>query len=392
MSARPATTGAPMKVLMVIDALHLGGAERVLATLSRVSEQAGFRFVVDVLAAPGSRRSMMQPVLEAAGVPIEYLSIRRLADPRALPRLVAAIRSSQCDLVHAHLEYAATLVPLAARIAGRPAVCTFHHTAVPLGRREAAKERLAVAAANRSANVIFVSEASRASFADVYGGARANWVVIENGVDLDHFTPERAQLPPELGIPQGAPVVSIVGALRWRKGHHVALDAWPAVLERVPDATLLIVGEGPEEHALRAKALELGLSERVVFAGMRTDVAELMRASTLLALPSQHEALPTTLIEAAACGRAVIATDVDGVPEVVADGSTGLLVPFGDAHALARATLELLEDGERRAQMEREARALALARFDDRRWARRLYAAYERAAAARSGAGNARAA
>ncbi len=371
--------GSRMKVLMVIDALHLGGAERVLATLSRVASDAGFHFVVDVLSPPGSRRSMMQPVLEAAGVPINYLSIRRLADPRALPRLVAAIRASRCDLVHAHLEYAATLVPLAARIAGRPAVCTFHHTAVPLGRREAAKERLAVASANRSANVIFVSEASRASFARVYGGPRANWSVIENGVELDLFTPEPAPMPDELQVPDGAPVVGIVGALRWRKGHHVALAAWPVVRSRIPDARLLIVGEGPEGTTLRDQAQTLGISDSVIFAGMRTDVARLMRASTVLALPSQHEALPTTLMEAAACGRAVIATDVDGVPEVVVDGSTGLLVPFGDAHALAGAIIELLENEARRDEMQASARRLAEERFDAGRWARRLFAAYEQA-------------
>jgi len=383
---------SPMKVMMVIDALHLGGAERVLATLSHVAPDAGFHFVVDVLSPPGSRRSMMQPVLEAAGVPIKYLSIRRLADPRALPRLVAAIRASQCDLVHAHLEYAATLVPLAARIAGRPAVCTFHHTAVPLGRKEAAKERLAVASANRSANVIFVSEASRASFARVYGGARTNWSVIENGVDLDLFTPEPAPMPDELDVPDGAPVVGIVGALRWRKGHHVALAAWPAVRSRIPNARLVIVGEGPEGATLRDQAQTLGIADSVIFAGMRTDVARLMRASTVLALPSQHEALPTTLMEAAACGRAVIATDVDGVPEVVADGSTGLLVPFGDADALAEATTELLENEARREQMQVNARRLAEERFDAGRWARRLSAAYEQACHERAGAAGASAA
>jgi glycosyltransferase involved in cell wall biosynthesis len=364
---------------MVIDGLHLGGAENVLATLSRVAPEAGFQFEVSVISVPGSERSTMEPVLNAAGVPTRFLSIRRLADLRALPRLIGAIRTSQADVVHAHLEYAATLVPPAARIAGRPAVCTFHHVAVPLSRKEAAKERLAVAAANRSAGVIFVSRASRESFARVYGGARANWSVVENGVDLDLYSPGSAVLPPELGIAPGAPVVTAVGALRPGKGQAVAVAAWPAVRSRVPGAHLLLVGEGREEPALREQARALGVEEGVTFAGLRTDVARLLRASSLVVQPTEHEALPTTLIEAAACGIAVVASDVDGVPEVVADGETGLLVPFGDHGAFAGAVIELLEDERRRGAMAVSARRLAEERFDARRWAARLADVYARA-------------
>src|SRR5258708_8003827 len=121
-----------MKLLMIIDSLSLGGAERVLATLSLVAPAAGFHFGVQVLSLPGSSRSVMEPVLEDAGVPVSYLSIRRLADPRALPRIVRAIRASEADVVHAHLEYAAALVPPAARLAKRPALSTFHPFPVPV--------------------------------------------------------------------------------------------------------------------------------------------------------------------------------------------------------------------------------------------------------------------
>jgi glycosyltransferase involved in cell wall biosynthesis len=371
-----------MRVLMVIDSLRLGGAERVLATLSATAPAAGFRFEVAVLSAPGSHRSVMEPVLADAGVPIHYLSIGRLTDPRALPRLAGAIRASGCEVVHAHLEDSATLVPPAARIVGRRTVCSFHHVVVPLARREEVKERLAVAVANRSGGVVFVSRSSLESFALAYGGPRANWSVVENGVDLDRFTPEPATMPAELAVPAGAPVVTLVAALRRRKGHAVALAAWPAVLDSFPDAHLLMVGDGSEQEALRARAQGLGVGHRVIFAGTRTDVAQLIRASTLVVLPSEHEALPTTLIEAAACGRPVVATDVDGVPEVVMDGETGLLVAPGDEFALAQAVTALLGDEPRRLRMGARARALAQERFDARRWAERLYEIYERVARA----------
>ena len=369
-----------LRVLMVIDSLRLGGAERALATLSATAPEAGFRFEVAVLSSPGAHRSVMEPVLAQAGVKIRYLSIGRLSDPRALPRLVGTIRASGCEVVHAHLEDAATLVPPAARVAGRMTVCSFHHVAVPLPRREELKERLALAIANRSAGVVFVSRSSLESFARAYGGPRDNWRVVENAVDLDVFTTETAAMPAEFSVPSGAPVVTMVGALRARKGQDVAVRAWPEVLRDFPDARLLLVGDGIEREALQARARELGVIERVIFAGTRTDVSRLLRASTLVVLPSEHEALPTTLIEAAACGRPVVASDVDGIPEVVVSGVTGLLVPVGDDVALAREVTALLGDVPRRIRMGESARAMAEERFNARRWAERLYEVYEQAA------------
>lgn len=371
--------GRNMRVLMVIDSLRLGGAERVLATLGAAAPSAGFEFEVAVLSTPGSQRSVMEPVLAAAGVRIRYLSIRRLSDPRALPRVVGAIRSSGCNVVHAHLEDAATLAPPAARIAGRRAVCSFHHVVVPLSRRDTLKERLAVTAASRSAGVVFVSRSSLESFARAYGGARKNWCVVENAVDLDVFRTEPATMPADLMVPAGAPVVTMVGALRIRKGQATALRAWPAVLRRFPQARLLLVGDGIERDALQARMGELGLSERVIFAGTRTDVSRIIRASSLVILPSEHEALPTTLIEAAACGRPVVASDVDGIPEVVVDGETGLLVPVGDEAALSDRVTALLDDEPRRLRMGERARARAEDRFSAHRWAERLHEVYEQA-------------
>jgi glycosyltransferase involved in cell wall biosynthesis len=365
-----------MKVLMVIDSLRLGGAERVLATLSAVGPGAGFRFEVLVLSPPDRQRSVMEPILEEAGVSTSYLALHRLADPRTLTRLVSAIHKSSCDLVHAHLEDAATWVPLAAHIAGRPAVCSFHHVVVPLGKRESVREWLAIKAANRGARVVFVSRASMDSFAEAYGGERANWSVVNNGIDLTAFSARPAVLPPDLGVPPDAPVATIVGALRGRKGHALALAAWSEVLDSFPDAHLLIVGDGPEKARLHKLARTQGIAERVIFAGTRSDIARLIRASSLVLLPSQHEALPTALIEAAACGRPVVATQVDGVPEVVLDGETGLLVPVDDIAAFSEAVLLLLGDDGLRRQMGVRARQLAEERFDARLWAERLHEIY----------------
>jgi len=365
-----------MKILAVVDSLRAGGAENLVLTLARAAPDAGFE--VDVASLAGPDTAGVSPILDLAGAKLSFLSMSSLADPRTIPRLVDAIRRSRCDLVHAHLAYSATLAPPAARWAGRPCVCTFHHVPRPLSGREALRERLAVAVARRSAAVVFVSRASMEAFAARYGISPAVCTVIPNGVDLSLFSPDPATFPADLGIPSGAPVAVMVARMYEGKGHAAAIAAWPAVLRHVPDAYLVLVGSGPAERELSREAVELGIASRVIFAGFRSDVPALLRASSLAVLSSESEALPTTLIEAAACGRASVATRVGGVPEVVVDGETGILVTPGDQQGLGDAVGALLVDRERREAMGRAARRLAEERFDLRVWCRRLRALYER--------------
>lgn len=363
------------KVLVVIDSLTLGGAERVLATLAGAAETASIELDVVSLAPPAGDRAILLPVLEQAGLRPQFLSIGRVSDPRSLPRLARHIARSRCDVVHAHLEASAMLAPPAAALSRRPAICTFHHVPGPLSGRSARRERVAVACANRSRRVVFVSEASRRGFAARYGeGPR--WTVVPNGVDLDRFRPGDAPLPPDLRAGD-APTAVLVGAMRPGKGHAAAIEAWPKVRASVPDARLLFVGSGELEPALRAAAATAGIADAVVFAGVRADVDEIVRASQVVLLPSESEALPTVLMEAAACGRPVVATRVGGTPEVVVDGETGTLVPLGDVGAFADAVTALLGEREMRESMGSAARRHAEESFGARQWASRLRDVYD---------------
>ena len=367
-----------MKVLYVIDSLKVGGAEKLLLPLAHVAPARAFTFDVLSLAPEVATQREVLDGVRAAGLNVTVLPTRGLKDPGTLRRLVTAIRASGPHVVHAHLEYSAVLAPMAARIARRPAVCTLHHVTPPDGRREALKERMAVMTAGRSRALIFVSSAAMEAFAERYRRNPNTWTVLRNGIDLSQFVAEDANFPPELDIPSDAPVAVLVGSMRGVKGHAETIRAWPEVSARVPGARLLFVGTGPEEPHLRALVEELGLSDLVTFAGTRTDVARIMRASSLVVLPSRGEALPTVLMEAAGCGRPVVATAVGGIPEVVRDRATGVLVPVGDARALASAVVDLFTDSDKRVRMGTAARLLAEERFSVEAWCDRLRSLYER--------------
>lgn len=369
-----------MRVLVVIDSLRVGGAENLLVHLAGPARQAGLDVDVVSLGPPEGPQASLAGALSRAGLPPRFLGARRLADPAAAYRLAAEVRRSGCDVVHAHLEHASVLAPVAGRLAGRPVVCTFHQLAGGLTGSEAVKERLAVACAGTARATVFVSEACRRSFAQRYR-PRANWTVLPNGVDLSAFAdPAPRLLPAGLGVPAGARVVTVVAALRPPKGHRVLLEAWPAVRRRVPDAHLLVVGDGDAGPALRRQAGELGLRDAVTFAGARDDVPALLAGSALVVLPTFTEALPTVLAEAGAAGRAVVASAVGGVPEVVLDGVTGVLVPPGDPVSLAAAVGDLLTDPARAAAMGAAARRRVQERFGTGTWLAGLLQLYQEAA------------
>ena len=361
-----------MRVLHIIDHFAYGGAERLLATMNGVADEFDLQLTAASLAPPTSDRTGSLALLEQAGLQPSFIGVRRLSDPRALRKLRQAITASGCHVVHAHLGYSAALVPLAARQLGVPCVSTLHHVPNGAGRggREWLKEWIWTRSAERGSALVYVSQAARAAAARHFGPSRPSWRVVHNGVDLSAFRPTGGVVgspPADLRLPSGVPIVTVVAALREPKGHEFALRAWPVVRAAVPGAILLIVGDGPHRPVLERIA-----DEGVVFAGAREDVPQILRASTLALLPSLTEALPTALIEAAACGLPAVATDVGGTPETVLHGRSGLLVPPGDAPAVGAAVIELLLDQERRKQYADAARKLAEERFDHRAWVRSL--------------------
>jgi glycosyltransferase involved in cell wall biosynthesis len=190
---------------------------------------------------------------------------------------------------------------------------------------------------------------------------------LHHGIDLRSVAGwvDRLGARTEFGIPPDTPVVGTVANFRTIKGHRYLVRAASTVLESVPDARFVLVGSGPLEEAVKAQAAAAGLGDRMVFAGFRADAPRLMSMFDVFVLPSTHEGLPISLVEAMALGVAPIVTKVGGNVEVIEHGRQGLLVPPMAPEALARAIVSVLRDAPLRRRLGFGARERAR-RFDVR--------------------------
>jgi len=170
--------------------------------------------------------------------------------------------------------------------------------------------------------------------------------LIYNGVDLSRYDHQEpcCTLPEEYGMEPGSQIVGVVARLEPEKGHQTLIDAWPHVLRSVPDAYLLVVGEGSLRDALEHRAAANRVAHRVVFTGRRDDIPAVTAAFDVAVLPSHREAQGLSILEAMALSRPVVASDVGGIPEMVEDDVTGVLVPHDQPEALAAAIVRLLTD------------------------------------------------
>jgi glycosyltransferase involved in cell wall biosynthesis len=220
-----------------------------------------------------------------------------------------------------------------------------------------------------------VSEAERAT--GVHAGITGRWTVIPNGIDPERFHPApaddvRAGLAPLAGLPAKSPLAVCVGRLCRQKGQDVLLRAWHTVVRTVPDARLVLVGDGPDRDRLRAAA-----PASVVFAGAVADASPWYQAADLVVLPSRWEGMALAPLEAMACGRPVVVTDVDGARESLPSAfAARCLVPPEDSEALAAAVGALLLDPPLRASLGDRGRRHVLSLHDVRHTARAVADVY----------------
>jgi glycosyltransferase involved in cell wall biosynthesis len=199
--------------------------------------------------------------------------------------------------------------------------------------------------ARRADRIITVSDSLHAQFEGIGAAAQSKLFTISNGIDLCAFAqPDPAWARRELGLPENAPVVGMVARLAPQKGPLEFVRAAALVSRRFPEVRFALVGDGPLRPQVETLARELGVANHLTLAGHRAEAPALTQAFDVAVVASLSEGSSLTAMEAMAWGKPVVATAVGGVREVVADGETGVLVPPGDAQALAEAIARLLAD------------------------------------------------
>jgi glycosyltransferase involved in cell wall biosynthesis len=216
-------------------------------------------------------------------------------------------------------------------------------------------------------------------------------LTVHEGIDVEHVqAAPPVNLHETFWLPHQAPVVGNVAALVPHKGQRHLIDAAHLVVRDMPDVRFVILGEGELREHLERQVREYHLEKHVLLPGFRTDVLGCMKSFDLFAMSSVTEGLGTSLLDAMACGRAIVATRTGGIPEVVSDNVTGVLVPPRDHTAMAHAIVALLHDSAKRRQMGEAGRIRVDERFTVERMVAGTAAAYERLVGTRRGAGTAR--
>lgn len=351
------------KILYVVENLAFGGAARGFAQLAGALKD---RYEILFACQPGG---LLGERLKQFDVPIRSLDFQRPLSLSRLIRLRRIIREEGVHLVHSMGARADFSARIAAWMAGAPVVVSTTAMFVE-GYDVPPLKRAVYRVGNRLSErfcdgFIAVSDAIRKVLVNGHRIPEDKVVRIYNGVELDTFRPQVQdgwKLKQELGFSPEAPIVGTIGRLVYQKAQDTFLQAASLVVQAVPDAQFLIVGEGPLRPSLERMVDELGL-RRCRLVGFRSDIPNMLSIMDIFALSSILEGLPRVLLEALALARPVVATSIDGVTEIAQHEVTALLVPPRQPAALAHAIIALMKDQKLASRLGKAGRKLAEERF-----------------------------
>jgi glycosyltransferase involved in cell wall biosynthesis len=361
----------------LVKSLHIdtaetwrGGQNQVLLTVTGLAE-LGHQAVL-VAHAGGELRRRAREGLRFIG-----FSPRSEFDVQAGWQLARVLSDLQPEVVHAHDPMAVALTAMALqmkpKLARAPLVVASRRVDFHLKRHAFSKWKY------RHVNVFIAASSLIARVLEQDGIAADRIEVVHDGVNVAAIDKQpRVDAHAELWLPSGAPLVGNVAALAAHKGQRYLVGAAALVVREVPDARFLIVGEGELREAIERQIREFGLDRHVFATGFRHDALGLMKSFDIFAMSSLTEGLGSAVLEAMVCERPVVATWAGGIPEIVQDGETGLLVPPHDERALAEAILTLLRDPSLRSRLARAGRARAVNEFSVDRLVAGTAAVYER--------------
>ncbi|HEX8854564.1 MAG TPA: glycosyltransferase family 4 protein [Thermoleophilaceae bacterium] len=358
------SAGPRRRLMIYSDALNVGGAE---VSVGHLIAELPERFEVTIA---GVQPDVVQSIAaRRPGTNVEVLDrVRDKLDVVAIADHVRLLRRARPDILHVNLftPWSGQYAQLAGVATPGVRTVAVEHLPMPATHR---RQRFAKRALSRAVSAhVAVGERSAREIEQLVGLPTESIMTIYNGV------PQNA--PPPLERRADGPVVGSVGRLSEQKGYDLLVRALPDL----PDAQLVLVGDGPERARLESLARELGVSERLRITGWSDKVSSHLAYFDVFALPSRYEAFPLAILEAMFAAVPVVAAEVGSVPEAVQPGVTGLTVAPGSASELASAIRSLLADPERARELGRNARRMALDRFSVRAMTDRYIALYDRLA------------
>ena len=354
-----------IRIVHIIKATGVvAGAEKHLLSLLPAMDRRQFDIRLLALTEPGSSIADLVSGMLDRGVRVERMTLLGDADLTLIPRLVYRLWQMRPHLVHTHLVHADLYGAVAARLVGVPLLISSRHNDDPL-RRSGVVARLIKLANRYVDHFLAISDHVLTFTVDVEGVAPERVSTIHYG--LQPRAPERVpDVRQTFGLGHG-PLVVCVARLTPQKGHHMLLAAFRSVVQRIPDAQLLLIGDGQLRAELEILTQELGLENSVVFTGWRTDSEHLLYGVDLFVLPSLWEGFGLVLLEAMAASLAIVATRVGPIPEIVLDGHTGLLVEAGDEDNLVQSIFSLLESPHERLRLGSQGRKRLESEFSSNR-------------------------
>lgn len=361
-----------LSILHTESSMGWGGQEIRILTEARGMIDRGHGVT---LATPRKAR-----IFEAArdlGIPVEAVELEYKGVPALLElRRWLGERRAAFDVINTHSSTDSWLTALVcATLRDAPPIVRTRHVSTGIGKNPFTRWLYLRAVKH----IVITGEALRQSLARSNGFPLDHMTSVRTGIDLQRYRPlDQRECRARLGL-EDAPTLGIVATIREWKGHRFLLDAMKEVHARHPEWRLVIVGDGSPRPSLEARVAELGLQGVVRFLGNRDDVPQCMATFDLFVLPSfAEEGVPQAIMQAMACGLAVVSTPVGAIGEAVQDGLTGHLVAPRDAAALAKGLLALIEDPERRSRMARAGREYALAHFGIDEMLNRMEAIFRR--------------
>lgn len=348
-----------MNICYIITGLEPGGAEKLVLDFARKIGESNHRCIVCSLFGKGK----LWEDTQMRNVEVIFLSRKSKRNPLIIFSLYRILKRIKADIVHTHLIHATLYGILAARLAGIRVRFTTEHNTSNWQSQYFLLHFLYRWIVQKNKKLFAISEAVKQRMISIGKLDEAKIDVLYNGIDVENF-PYNRSYSKKHKQNYNKPVIGTIGRLDPRKGFRYLLEAAVVIIQRFPESTILIIGDGKERSFLEEYRVTLGLkNENIRFLGFRRNTEMYLNQMDVFILPSLEEGLGIAILEAMASGVPVVATSVGGIPEIVIHGETGILVEPKNPKALAEATISLLNNSTKAKRISRRAREMVVEKF-----------------------------